>query len=417
MKLRLMGAIVVASVVLGACGGGDDGEDAVQRVLAAMDVEGMVYHGSGGGGEVWLDIDDQLYRSSEVTSDGEAIGVGDGWSRALYEPVANTVSTTDDPIGVGLSPRIDDPVIGWMDALEQISFAQRVVLLGERVNAEGVTVVVVEGRSSVLVDGADSGADLVARLELDPETFLLVAFERRQDAPFGGTPDPDPAAFGALRRAVFTVSELIPRSDLSDDFFSSDVVYGAVLTLGDKIETARELGIEPYWFGEVYEDSIGEMALPPSEGRFVVAGELSDEGAARQATFSYAIPGPGPDGETITLGGAVVVKAWPVGRSETGPPPVAGWASVPEGDTGIETARGPAVLFTSFLTPNEVTCPEGAECPDSDATLYRRLTMTIGATVVQLETHARVDSEGVDQNPYNSADGIIALAEAMMSPS
>ena len=269
----------------------------------------------------------------------------------------------------------------------------------------------------MLVGGEESGAELVARLELDPQTFLLVAFERREDPPFGVTPDPDPTAFGALRRAVFAVSELIPRSDLSDDFFSSDVVYSAVLTFEDRVENARDLGIEPYWFGDTYEDAIGVMALPPSESRFVVEGDLGDEDAARQATFSYAIPGPGPGGETITLGGAVVVKAWPAGRSEAGPPTVAGWVSVPENDAEVETARGPAVLFTSFLTPNEVPCPAGAECADSNATLYRRLTMAIGATVVQLETHARVDSEGVDQNPYNSASGIIALAEALITPS
>jgi hypothetical protein len=74
------------------------------------------------------------------------------------------------------------------------------------------------------------------------------------------------------------------------------------------------------------------------------------------------------------------------------------------------------MLFTSFLTPNEVDCPAGTECPDSDATLYHRLTMTLGDTVVQLETHARVDSEGADQNPYNGADEIITLAEALAAP-
>lgn len=417
MKLRLIAAVLVAGVALGGCGGGDAGEDAVQRVLAVMDVEGMVYHAGGGGGELWLDIDDQLYRSSDVTPDGVAIAVGDGYSRVRYDPVSNAVQTTDEPIGGVLSPRIDDPAIAWMDALEQISFAERVTLLGERVNAEGVTVIVLEGRSSVLVGGEESGAELVAQLELDPETFLLVAFERRQDLPLGVAPDPDPTAFGALRRAVFTISELIPRSDLSDDFFSSDVVYAVVLTLESRLAKARELGIDPYWLGERYEDSIGVMALPPSESRFVVEGDLADDDGVRQTTFSYAIPAPGSEGEAITVGGAVLVKAWPADRSEAGPPTVPGWASVPENVRELETARGAAVLFASVLTPNEAACPDGAECPDSNATLYHRLTITLGGTVVQLETHARVDSEGVDQNPYNSADGIIALAEALISPS
>ncbi|MCH8814257.1 MAG: hypothetical protein IH957_04040 [Chloroflexi bacterium] len=418
MRAVFVGMSVVVAAVLVACGGSDRAEDAAQRVLEAMDEVGMVYHAVAGDIEVWLDIDDQVYRSRQVTADRDKITIGEGWLQTVYDPLTNAVSESDESLPSDRRPRIDDPAINWLEALGALAFAQELELKEDRVNAEGASVTLLEARSPIVANGVATGATLVGRLELDPETFLLVAFERREDQPIGATPNPDPLGLGGPQRVQFVVSELIPRSNLGDDFFSTDVAYDAVLTFEDKIENARALGIEPYWLGDVYEDGIGSLVLQPDEGGFIVDEGPSGDTVQPEATFSYTTPTEDPGGQTVLVGQVVIIKLWPADRAQFAAPIVEGYTSnVPEGNEEIEINGEPAALIRSFLTPPDLACPEGLDCPDSDAPLYHRIAIVLGETAIQLETHARVDPEGVDRNPYNSAEGITALAEALTKPS
>lgn len=417
MRAIVLGVLGVVAVAFVACGGSDSAEDAAQRVLAAMDEEGMVYHGVAGDTEVWLDIDNQVYRSRQVTADGDKITIGEGWLQTVYDPRANAVSESDESLPSDRIPRINDPAINWLEALGALAFAQELELKEGRVNAEGASVTVLEARSPVVSNGVVTGATLVGRLELDPETFLLVAFERREDQPLGATPNPDPLGLGGPRRVQFIVSELIPRSNLGDDFFSAEVARNAVLTFEDKIENARDLGIEPYWLGDEYEDEIGSLVLQPDEGGFIVDEGLGGDSAQPEAAFSYTTPTEDPGGQTVLVGQVVLIKLWPADLAQFAPPFIEGFSSnVPEGNEEIEINGEPAALIRSFLRPQDLACPAGVDCPESDAPLYHRIAMVVGDTAIQLETHARIDPEGVDRNPYNTPEGITALAEALTVP-
>lgn len=423
-----VGAIAVIVVLLGS-GDDDDGdgsnlsgEELAQRVFDKMNEPGNVYHAVGADTETWLDIDAKEYRERQVTAAGDRVAVGSEWMRWNYDPSTNQTSSSDDSlVSTDRRPRIDDPAINWLEALGALAFAQELDVLGERTSAEGDTVLVLEARSPIVENGELTDRTLIGRLELEPDTLLLSAFERQERLPLDSTPAPEDPLNPTSRRVVYIVSELIPRSDLDDGFFSSQVVDDAVVTFEGKVEQARELGIEPYWLGDDYADEYGSLKLQPDENGFTVDVPVagSDESIPPEVQFHYITPTVRPDGQEVFLGEAVVVKLWPADKAQFAPPTVEGFGGdLPEGRQDVIVRGAEATLLTSLLRFNDVPCEgeEGLECPDSEAPLYRRLVVIVSDTAIQLEAKAVVDPDGVDRNPYNSDDALTAIAEALMSP-
>lgn len=422
-------AIVVIVVAFGG-GGGDDGggdgelsgEVLAQQVFEAMNQPGMVYHAVGSDTETWLDIDAKEYRERQVTADGDKLAVGSVWMKWQYDPSTNQTASSDESlVSTDRRPRIDDPAINWLEALGALAFAQELVVLGERTSAEGDAVMVLEARSPIVENGVATDRTLIGRLELVPDTLLLSAFERQERLPLSSTPVPEDPLNPTGRRIVYTVSELIPRSDLDADFFSSQVVDDAVLTFDDKVQQARDLGIEPYWLGEDYADDAGTLKLQPNEAGFVVDVPVpgSDDSIPPEVQFHYVTPTVDPQGEQVFIGEALVIKLWPADKAQFAPPVIEGYsADLPENRQDITVNGVEATVLTSLLRIQDLPCPEqeGLVCPESDAPLYRRLVIVIGDTAIQIEAQAKIDDKGVDRNPYNSDEAIMAVAEALMSP-
>lgn len=421
-------AVIVALVVVfGGDGDGGDGgatedrdaEEMAQAVFEAISEEGMVYHAIGGDTEVWIDVDDQRYRERQVTADGDRISIGEGWTVTRYDPTLNEVTTTDESLGsVNMRPRIDDPAINFLEALGALAFAQELTLLGERVSQEGDTVIVLEARSPIVENNEPTGRTLIGRLELEPDTLLLSAFERSERLPLDATAPPEDPLNPSVRRTIYTTSEMIPEGELAEGFFDPQVAEDAVLTLEDKIQLARDLGIEIYWWGEQYEDDLGQLILQPDEGGFIVNTPVAGLETTPEASLYYTTPAVDPGGETVLLGRSVIVYLWPADMAQFGQPEVEGFAqgNIPEGQRDVTVRGTEAVLFNSQLRVQDAPCPSGLECPESDAPLYHRLVVALGDTAMQIETHAKVAPEGDDRNPYNNPDAILAIAEALTTP-
>jgi hypothetical protein len=70
-------------------------------------------------------------------------------------------------------------------------------------------------------------------------------------------------------------------------------------------------------------------------------------------------------------------------------------------------------MYRSVLTPSALPCPS-EPCPESEIPLFYRLVFTLGETVIQIETSARVNTaDGTDLNVYNNDSGILELADAL----
>jgi hypothetical protein len=126
----------------------------------------------------------------------------------------------------------------------------------------------------------------------------------------------------------------------------------------------------------------------------------------KTASFHYAVLLPsGPSKE------AVVIKLGTAPQEQPTIPQYAG--RLPEYDTEVMVRGLPATLYTSLLTPAALPCPSGVACPETDVPLYRRLQFQTDGAWVQIEVFARVGPDGVDQNPYNTDEGVVQLAEAL----
>ena len=210
------------------------------------------------------------------------------------------------------------------------------------------------------------------------------------------------------KRVRYTVSELIARDSLPAGLFARKVVEDEVVTLEQNLQKVRDLGLTPYWLGKLFQGNTVNLRFS-DETVAVIPDPSTDE-----ASIHYAIEfliGGGVNGLSDE---AVVIKLAKTDKASFGPPVVQEFAGdLPERKRQV-TARGqPAALFISFLTPGDLPCPAGSVCPQTEAPLYTRLDVTLGGTAVQIETFARIDKDGNDRNPYNSIEGIIALAEAL----
>jgi len=398
--------VLLIAVIAAGCGGGDGGdspEEIIQKVSNAVRQDGMVFHAKGDDGtEVWMDVVGQRYRARQRNGTQLLTSVGAGWSQTSYDPETNTVSTKDSP--PSSVPRINDPMILWFEPLSALAYGAEITNLGDT-TANGEPVIAVESRTPVGSGGQATGRFLVGRLELDPQTYLVRAFERRLQLPPGETADP--ASVGAQLgtqnvRVQYEVTEFIPVSDLPADFFEKSQVEAQVVTLEGNIARIRESGITPYWLGERYDAGASVLVLGVPQNAVVI------DSRTREASFHYALAiGPGTSGEAVIIR---LAPAGPVNFPQPSFPQYAG--TLPESVREITVGGKPAALGVSLLTPEALPCPS-QQCPHTDAPLFIRLQMQLDGAAVQIETYARVDASGADQNGYNTESGIIQLAEAL----
>ena len=396
---------VVLLVAVVACSGGEEsgeesGEEIVRRVEEALNQPGMIYHAIGDDdSEVWMDVENEKFRRRETTSAGELTSVGDGWDRYTFDPIGNQVFVEDANPEGELRPRIDHPMILWLEALGALAFGQELEVIGDTV-ADGRAVIALNGRTPIARDGEPTGATLIGRVELDPETYLPLAFERSEEAPAGETPSQERV------RIRYTTSELISRDDLPEGFLDQSVVEDQVLTTEESIQRLGDLGLTAYWLNEVYEGSqLGRLALPPIDA-------VVTDPRTSTAELHYALIV--SDGsEAQPLRDAVILRLArdPNGFVQPRVPEFGG--TLPEQEQEVEVRGVTGTLFTSLLTPFDLGCDTG-ECPPTDARLYRRLVFLIDGTAVQIETFARVTATGDEVNGYNTESGIVALGEAMI---
>jgi hypothetical protein len=395
------------ALVLSACGGEggqDELEEAIDRAYDAVAVADMVFHAKADdGSEVWIDSENQRYRALERRDEVLLVAVGEGWKKTSYDALNNQV-TTEDRRPEGAVPRIDDPLILWLEPLSALALAPRLDYLG-LTQSRGRAVAAIEARSPIGGPGEFSGSFLVGRVELDPESYEPVAFERRMELPEGATPDPQSITevLGAQpRRIEYESTELIPRADLPEDFFDVKHVEAQVITREASLQRIAEIGLAPLWLGEDFQTGRGRLIL--QEGIEGVSVDTLESQASLH--YALAIPGafPAPESVVVKLG---------LPDSQFSPPSVPAFAgTLPEAEFQA-TARGQeATVYRSILTPEALPCPTAA-CPPTRAPIYHRMVMEIEGTLVQIETFALVDQNGEEQNGYNTLEGIVALAEAL----
>ena len=410
-RLRRLLPLLALVSLLAACGGGEDSaDDLARRALKAISEPGSVFHATADdGSEVWIDAEKQLYRGLEKSGAVFLLSVGEGWTKTSYDPFENAL-TSEDLSPTGERPRIDDPAVSWLEPLGALAFGRDLVSLGKTVS-DGRSVVALEVRSPIVAGGALTGRSLVGRVELDPESYLPVAFQRRVELPPGQTPNPDalPGQTDSQqpKQIRYAVTEFIRREELAADFFSSKLVEEQIITLPEKLAQMRDMGIAPYWLGESFESASGKLALPDKQESVFVETEKGE------ASFHYLleVTGAGPSG---LVGESVIIRLGKAGQATFGQPSIQEFAgALPEGRRQVTVRGGPATVYTSLLTPAALPCPTATVCPKTDASLYHRLQLTIDSTLVQIESFARVDETGADQNGYNTQAGIIALAEAL----
>lgn len=407
-------AVIAAALIAAACSPGgpgrDDAEGEAERALSAIKRPGMVFHATAdNGGEVWIDAERQIYRKRDATEVGGLTSVGEGWTRTSYDPFQNKVIAQDKSPSATNRPRLDDPAIQWFEPLAALAYAPDLRLIG-RTTSDGRAVIAIEARSPILDKGNFTGRYLIGRVELDAQSRLVVAFERRVQLPPGQTPNVADLQDDQKPTRIRYQTEFLARDTLPSDFFSPGVVEQQVVTLKENLATIGAMGLDLLWLGEEFSDSHGTLRLPEgTEGVFV-------DSTKREASFHYSLA-TGGTGDARLLEDSVVLKIGPPG-TDFGQPSIQQFSGrLPEGARTVTAAGQQAILYTSILTPADLPCPAG-NCPRTRVPLYHRLSLTLGGTGLQIETYARVDSvTGDDENGYNNSEGIVALAEALASAS
>jgi len=400
----VLGVLVVVALLLsGVIGGGSDPSSAdalVQRVAAAIDKPGMVYHAAGDdGSEAWIDAQDQAYRGVDATVAGGLTSVGHGWTRTTYDALNNVTNDADTTPPSGAKPRIDDPYVRWTDALQALAFANQLEYVGRTVS-DGREVFAVSAESPVYDNAGNQTGTLFGRVEVDPQTYLPYSFEQRTVDASGATATPSSAGLSPNRRVVYKTSEMIARSSLPTDFFDKSVVEGEVKTNEESLQKIRDIGLTPLWLGNDYQGSGGELQLPETSSIKAVATTSSAE-------IHYTLVGPGTVGAD-----AVIIRLASDITTFTSPSIPQFGGTLPERKATVNVRGVTGTLYTSVLTRDALPCATSS-CAPSTAPLYRRLQFMVGSTAVQIEVSARIDTDGSDTNGYNSNDGIVALAEAL----
>lgn len=407
-RVGLLGVGLLALASL-AAGCGDDkltAEEVVQRAYEAVDEPGTVYHVvADNGSELWMDTEEQLYRRKDATEDGGLISTGEGWEKTTFDVFNNVVQTQDESPNPDLLPRIDNPAVQWLEPLTALAYARGLELVGRTVSVDGRPVLAVIGRSPIIEGEQATGGFLAGRVEVDPDTYDILLFERRREAAPGEELTSEEAV---VTRIAYEPAEHLDRAEFPEDFFAKSVVEQQIVTLEENIDGIRELGIDPYWLGEEYEVRDGvSLVLNREQGGVIVDSE-NGEGSVH---YGMVVPaGSGFQGFPET----VVIKLGPAG-TEFSQPSVEDYSGdLPEQAREVTVRGVPGVMARSILTPGDLECPVGQTCAESDEPLYYSVTFTLGDTAIQLETSARVDQvTGEERNVYNNDSGILELADAL----
>lgn len=407
--VRVVGAAAVlfAMAVCAACSGSDEptGGEIASKVQQTIEQPGMVYHAvEGDGTELWIDAANQQFRKKESPQSAGLTSIGEGWTQFYYDPFSNTVGTRDLTPEGPATPRINNPAVSWNDALGALAFGNQLDFTAKS-TADGVEVWVLQAKTPILDKQGNQTGALNGRVEIDTKTNLPHAFEKREVYSDGTTPTPGLSGLSPNRRIVYTKSEMIARDSLPADFFDQSLVPQQLQSPEQNMEKVRALGIEPLWLGVYYEGPGGILQLPRDTGVFAVSAE-------DRAEIHYSLTVPLSATEAQEEPDTVILRL-AKDAAQFRPPTIPQFGgTLPEGSSTMSVNGGPAVLYTSLLTPDNLPCPAG-NCPSSSAPLYRRLVFSVGDTAVQLETASRIAASGRDVNGYNDKDAIVALAEAL----
>ncbi len=94
------------------------GEEIVERVVDAVSEPGMIYHLIGDdNSEIWVDAENERFRRREAAADGGLTSVGEGWIRYTFDAIENQVVVVDANPEGPIRPRIDHPMMLWVEAL------------------------------------------------------------------------------------------------------------------------------------------------------------------------------------------------------------------------------------------------------------------------------------------------------------
>lgn len=407
-------ALGLVAVLACACGGGDgtsaDAEALLQAAMDALIEPGMVFHVEADDGtEIWIDGERETFRMQvgEVGSDWFQIAVGGGWTVWSLNSQQNEVEKEEVDPPVEYLEWTDNPavVLGFgPPPIQEGDENVEVEVVGEK-ESEGRDVVVVEIREEMLEGDSDhpEGSTWVSRVELDRESHMFVATEWTVIPPEGeGEEEEDEEG---VERVVYE-TEFIPREELPEDFFSPDVLYDAVVTFEERLKEVRAMGVTPYWLGERFKVKEGGLVL--SSVWDVDVNENQGE-----ASFGYILSNP----ESPSMGNwdyEVRITLKPTEGAVFEPPEVPLPGPKPELEEEVTVRGQDAILYTSELNPEGVTCVAGEWCTLPDVPLYSRLVVTLGDTAVEVRTWSRLgEEEDADENPFNNPESIIALAEAL----
>jgi hypothetical protein len=199
---------------------------------------------------------------------------------------------------------------------------------------------------------------------------------------------------------------MVARDSLPSDFFDRAQVEAQVKSAAENLLQAQELGLTPLWLDENYQSDFGILSLPPEDAIFVNAADSTAE-----VHYALIVPTSSTDFEPLL--DSIVIRL-SLDPTTFGPPAIPGYAGdLPEEATEVTVSLQPAVLYSSLLTASDLPC-ESATCPLTSAPLYRRIVFAVGDTWVQIEASSRIDAGGADRNGFNSIDGLVELAQALL---
>ncbi len=417
----LISTIVLIAALTAACGGGGSGGAAggeppsaaaptqaspasqmISSVAKAISKPGMVFHAQADNGvELWIDTEKELARRQSGTEGTSSFGIsiGQGLAFTAYDPETNGVKTQQLQLPPELE-RAEHVSVVWFEPLNLMLRAKEPKLLDDRVIA-GRSVATIEVANPTGGQIFPEGSVQIARIEVDRETLLVAAYETQIVVPDGV----DKEQFGDRLnpvRVTYQLAEIVPRESLPTSLFSPDEARKGIISVRQKLEDVKKLGLEPYWLGESHETSQGKLTLGN-------ATDISINGEKGRVSIHYTLTG----GQG-RLDDAVVVTLQPRGAEFE--QPALGWLAgkKPEQRTDLPGPGIGAVLLTSLLKPGSAPCPVQT-CAPSDVPLYRRLVTTMGSTAVEIVAMAGVDpANGKDANPFNTPEAISGLASSLV---
>jgi hypothetical protein len=243
----LLALAIAAVLLMAACGGGDlTDKDVISNAASAVRKSGMVFHAKGDdGSEVWIDSEGQHYRRVDAST--RLFSVGEGYNETSYDPSTNKTNTQQTQVAAGVTARIADPEAFWFEPLNALSFGQGVRLVGKTV-ADGQDIIAIETASPVVdSQNQSTGSFLVGRVEMDPDTFLVTAFETRTTVGEGTvTPSPDPSVIDRNRpKRIRYTTEFLQSDSLPAGFFDPKSVDGQIVTVAENIRRIRAMSLTP----------------------------------------------------------------------------------------------------------------------------------------------------------------------------